>query len=288
MNEENNTGWALIPPWILTDPKLSASAKLIAGRIWGLSGGKGFCWSSNSRLGAELGLSSKSVSRIISSLHTMGYVNVEVIRDENKEIKQRRIYPANPLYPKMSIGMLKNEHRYAQKCGRENTDEKKDLETTTTKSPPVVVVDDDNNDKIKTPCQSGHKCNDFKDLERVKKAKEIYKAAAAKKTIKNPVGYVCGVCRKGAFLPPDHEAKSADQAARREAEKAAKIAAEQAAREAEEKDARARAEFLNLPDDVKANYLNKIIADLPSNFNFGEAAVCAMAAAKWAQEANYA
>jgi len=68
---------------------------------------------------------------------------VEVIRDENKEIKQRRIYPANPLYPKMSIGMLKNEHRYAQKCGRENTDEKKDLETTTTKSPPVVVVDDD-------------------------------------------------------------------------------------------------------------------------------------------------
>lgn len=68
---------------------------------------------------------------------------VEVIRDENKEIKQRRIHPANPLYPKMSIGMLKNEHRYAQKCGRENTDEKKDLKTTTTKSPPVVVVDDD-------------------------------------------------------------------------------------------------------------------------------------------------
>ena len=40
------------------------------------------------------------------------------------------------------------------------------------------------------------------------------------------MGYVCGVCRKGAFLPPDHEAKSADQAARREAEKAAKAEAE--------------------------------------------------------------
>ena len=153
---------------------------------------------------------------------------------------------------------------------------------------PVVVDDDDNdNDKIKTPCQSGHKCNDFKDMERVEKAVAIFKVTSAKKTIKNPTGYICATCKKGAFLPPDYVPET-ERAARSAAKKAAKAAAEAEAQEAAEKDARARTEFLKLPDDVKANYINTIKADMPSNFGFTEAVICAMAAAKWAEEANYA
>jgi len=151
---------------------------------------------------------------------------------------------------------------------------------------PVVVVDDFEND-IKTPCLTGHKCNDFSNFETVNKAIEIYKVAANKKTIKNPTGYICGICRKGAYLPPGHET-APERAARAAKAKAAKAAAEAEAQEAAEKDARARTEFLKLPDDVKANYINTIKADMPSNFGFTEAVICAMAAAKWAEEANYA
>jgi len=286
---DGNTGWALIPPWILTNPKLSATEKIIAGRIWGLSGAQGFCWMSNARLGAELGLSVRSISRIISLLNMLGYVKVELIRNEKKEIKQRHIYPLNPLnlggvYSKMTIGIDKNDHRYRHKWRREINLETR-VETTTTSPSTRPVVLDFENVEIKTPCLTGHKCNDFEELETVKKAIEIYKTTSINKAIKNPVGYICATCRKGAFLHPEHES-AADQATRREAEKAAKAAEEKAAREEAAEEEQQQREFANLPITVKANYINRIKADM--QYEFGEAAITAMAAAKWAQEAKYA
>jgi hypothetical protein len=147
---------------------------------------------------------------------------------------------------------------------------------------PVVVCDFGEN--IKLPCQS-KKCNNFKDIDQIKRAVEIFNTASTKKTIKNPIGYICGICKKGAVLPPDHESE-AERAARREAEQAQKAAAERAAADKAAAEAAAQEAFALLPDVLKANYINKIQSDMPVKLSAG--VIFALAASKWAKEANYA
>jgi len=280
MSDNPNTGWAIIPPWILADRNLSANEKLIAGRIWGLSSARGYCWASNAHLGVIMGLSPKTISKIITSLNTNGYVRVEVIRNEKYEIVQRRAYPLNPLCPKESIGIPQREHAYTPESGREY----KVLDTviTTTAPPPTpVVVTDENSTTPKPPCLVGnHKCSHFKDLDTANRAILIFHNDANNKTIKNPIGYICGICRKGATLPPDY-VSSAVIEARKQAEKAAKEEAEKAEAERVVREEAVIAAFLKLPESDKINYINDVRQSM--ELNVGEVVVVAVAAGRWAE-----
>jgi len=281
--QDNNTGWALIPPWVLADQNLSANEKLIAGRIWGLSGARGYCWARNASLGQELGLAPKTVSKIITLMNAKGYVRVEVVRNKKNEITQRRIYPLNPLCPNGNIGLPQRGHTYAPESGREKT-VLGTSETTTNPGNPVVVSE--NLSTPKPPCHNGQKCNHYRDLNTVGRAIEIFKTIADTKNIKNPVGYVCMICRKGAILPrgfqtPAEIAVRKGEAAHKKAEEEREAAAKAALEEA------VKTAFAKLPDWEKDKYINMMRQTMGA-VTVGDSILFDVAAANWAQEANYA
>jgi len=86
-------GWCLIPPTILARDDLSLRQKLIMGRILGLLGPKGYCYASNNWLGKQLGIAKGTMANLLSALAKQQVVRIEVIRNDNGQVLERRIYP---------------------------------------------------------------------------------------------------------------------------------------------------------------------------------------------------
>ncbi|MGD9129272.1 MAG: helix-turn-helix domain-containing protein [Candidatus Woesebacteria bacterium] len=86
-------GWCLIPPEVMARNDLSNSEKLLLGRINGLRNEKGYCYATNRWLGEQIGLQEGTISNIISSLVRKGLIDRKIIRDENKEVIERQLYP---------------------------------------------------------------------------------------------------------------------------------------------------------------------------------------------------
>ncbi|MEO0289595.1 MAG: helix-turn-helix domain-containing protein [candidate division WOR-3 bacterium] len=105
-NKDKNQilGWCLIPPYILSREDLSLSEKVLYGRILGLADKDGYCFASNAWLGKQINLSKTRVAHLISRLKELGLIKVEVIKDADGKILQRRIYP---LLSEMTIPMSK-------------------------------------------------------------------------------------------------------------------------------------------------------------------------------------
>ncbi|KKQ15394.1 hypothetical protein A2858_02510 [Candidatus Daviesbacteria bacterium RIFCSPHIGHO2_01_FULL_36_37] len=93
MKYEDGIGWCLIPPTIVSRRDLTSNEKLIVGRVIGLSTKSGYCYASNKWLGKQFGLSGGSTSNIISSLVKKQLLKREVIRNDKKQIIQRKLYP---------------------------------------------------------------------------------------------------------------------------------------------------------------------------------------------------
>jgi len=100
---EENLGWALIPPDVLSDEKLTSTEKLLLGRIIGLSGKSGHCFASNAWLSQGLGLTKRNVSDCITVLVDKGYVIRKIDRDANNVVVGRRLYSVNTL-PRSIVG----------------------------------------------------------------------------------------------------------------------------------------------------------------------------------------
>lgn len=87
--------WAILPADVRYDKSLRPNAKLLYAEIQALSGTEGYCWAENDYLAKLYGMTTRSVTSLVSQLAERGYVRVEVIRDENtNEVLQRRIWPA--------------------------------------------------------------------------------------------------------------------------------------------------------------------------------------------------
>lgn len=93
MKNEDGIGWCLIPPEIVSRRDLTSNEKLIIGRVIGLSTKSGYCYASNKWLGKQFGLSGGSTSNIISALVKKQLLKREVIRNDKKQIIQRKLYP---------------------------------------------------------------------------------------------------------------------------------------------------------------------------------------------------
>lgn len=87
---ENPTYWAVIPANVRYS-KLKANAKLLFGEISALSNREGYCWASNKYFADLYGVSKNTISLWINQLKEFGFVNVEVIRDQNKQVIKRKI-----------------------------------------------------------------------------------------------------------------------------------------------------------------------------------------------------
>ena len=84
--------YAIIPATVRYDNNLKSAEKLLYGEITALANKNGYCYAKNKYFADLYNVTTVSVSRWISHLQEMGYIETEVVRNENKEIVSRKIY----------------------------------------------------------------------------------------------------------------------------------------------------------------------------------------------------
>ena len=98
-NKKNIGYYSVIPATVLYNKELKANEKLLYAIITSLACKEGYCFASNKYLAEKLDVNPKTVSSWISDLRDRGFIIVELIRNENKQIIQRRIYINDSPYP---------------------------------------------------------------------------------------------------------------------------------------------------------------------------------------------
>ena len=99
-NEVNRISYfAVIPATVLFNNSLKPNEKLLYALITALSNKEGYCYASNKYLGEKLGVDPKTITSWLADLRKFNYIMVDLIRNENKEIIQRKIYPHDVPYP---------------------------------------------------------------------------------------------------------------------------------------------------------------------------------------------
>lgn len=93
VNEENKPGYyAVIPAHIRYCKELKYPERLIYGEITSLLTKEGYCFASNRYFANLYGVIQGTVSRWISNLEKYGFIKVVIIKNDNKQVVQRRIY----------------------------------------------------------------------------------------------------------------------------------------------------------------------------------------------------
>ncbi len=120
MNEENPIGYyAVIPSTVLFNEELKPNEKLLYAVITVLANKEGYCFASNNYLANLFNAKPHTISNWISHLSKLNFVYVELIKNANNEIIQRRIYindipyVINMTYPysiKMTESMSQKGH----------------------------------------------------------------------------------------------------------------------------------------------------------------------------------
>ena len=111
-NKDKVGYYSIIPSKILYNKELKANEKLLYAMITSLACKEGYCFATNNYFAKELGVHPKTVSSWIADLRNKDFVKVELIRDENKQIIQRKIYINDVSYP------LNNGYIYQSKNGQ--------------------------------------------------------------------------------------------------------------------------------------------------------------------------
>ncbi len=100
MNEENAIGYySIIPSTILYNNNLKPNQKLLYAIITSLSCKEGYCFASNKYLAEKLKVNPKTISNWISDLNSKGFIIVDIEKNENNQVIQRRIYINDTPYP---------------------------------------------------------------------------------------------------------------------------------------------------------------------------------------------
>ena len=90
---KDNVGYySIIPATILYNKELKANEKLLYTIITSLACKEGYCFATNKYLAEKLGVNPKTISSWISDLKDRNFIIVELIRNENKQIIQRKIH----------------------------------------------------------------------------------------------------------------------------------------------------------------------------------------------------
>ena len=111
-NKETIGYYSVIPATVLYNKELKANEKLLYAIITSLTCKEGYCFASNKYLAEKLDVNPKTISRWISDLRDKGFIKLELIRNENKQIIQRKIYINDVPYP------LNNGYQYQSKNGQ--------------------------------------------------------------------------------------------------------------------------------------------------------------------------
>ena len=107
-NQEKVGYYSVIPATVLYNKELKANEKLLYAIITSLACKEGYCFASNKYLAEKLDINPKT----ISDLKNNNFIVVELIRNENNQIIQRKIYINDVPYP------LNNGYHYQSKNGQ--------------------------------------------------------------------------------------------------------------------------------------------------------------------------
>ncbi len=111
-NQDNVGYYSIIPATVLYNKELKANEKLLYAIITSLACKEGYCFATNKYLAEKLGVNPKTISSWVSDLKDRNFIKVELIRNENKQIIQRKIYINDAPYP------LNNRYQYQSKNGQ--------------------------------------------------------------------------------------------------------------------------------------------------------------------------
>jgi len=88
--KEKPNYYAILTADVRYDKRLTANAKLLYAEITALTNAKGYCWSTNAYFANLYGVSNTSISKWVSQLVKLGYLDMKLIyREGSKEILHR-------------------------------------------------------------------------------------------------------------------------------------------------------------------------------------------------------
>lgn len=92
--------FTVIPATVRQDDQLSTNAKILYGDIVALANASGYCFASNQYFTETLGVTERSVTRLIAKLAERGHIRVRILRDQKSGlVTGRRIYPLFNAHP---------------------------------------------------------------------------------------------------------------------------------------------------------------------------------------------
>ncbi len=96
MPEIRRSYWAQLPSEVRYSEELSSTAKLFYAELSALIGEDGYCWATNNYFAGVLGVSERTISRMITQMESAGFIRCEMATNDNG--RERRIY-AGAFFP---------------------------------------------------------------------------------------------------------------------------------------------------------------------------------------------
>ena len=90
--EIKNNYYAVIPATVRYNKELKPAEKLLYGEVTALANKMGYCFATNKYFADLYNVTNHTVSQWISHLEKKGYIQIDIIRNDKKEIKERRIF----------------------------------------------------------------------------------------------------------------------------------------------------------------------------------------------------
>lgn len=84
--------YAIIPAFIRYDNRLLPSEKLLYGEITALSNKCGYCFATNGYFANLYSVSNRSITNWVAKLEKCNYIRTEILRNDNMEVIERKIY----------------------------------------------------------------------------------------------------------------------------------------------------------------------------------------------------
>lgn len=110
MNEENKISYySVLPATVRYDPDLKPAEKLLYSEVTALANKNGYCFAQNKYFADLYNVTNGTVSKWFSHLQKLGYINIEIKRNEKQEILARHIYIVDTPY------CQKRPYPYSQK-----------------------------------------------------------------------------------------------------------------------------------------------------------------------------
>ena len=130
MEKENPTYYAILPSSVRYCKELSPFERLLYAEITCLTNYKGYCWAENNYFCKLYGKSMSTISRSVSKLSSLGFIDVKIIRNGNKQVESRLIKikeipgikDINTYTQKRLGGIVKNDKENNNNNNKKNKD----------------------------------------------------------------------------------------------------------------------------------------------------------------------